>query len=61
MYDNSGSICGGEHEMYDGNYSMSDALEENTRDKIYTWNSDTTNGERDLVEGSNVLYFLDNG
>ena len=32
---------------------MSYALAENTIDKLYILLSDTTNGERDLVEGNN--------
>ena len=36
---------------------MSDALEENTRDKLYTCLSDTINGERDLVEDNNIFIY----
>ena len=34
---------------------MSDALEENTRDKIYIWLSETTNRKNNLVEGNNIF------
>ena len=40
---------------------MSDVFEENARDKLYIWLSDTTNGEKYLVEGNNIFYFSDNG
>ena len=40
---------------------MSDAIEENTRDKLYIWISDKTNRMIYLVEGNNIFYFLDNG
>ena len=36
---------------------MSDALEKNTKDKLYIWLSDTTNGEKYLVEGSNFFIY----
>ena len=39
---------------YDLSY-MSDALADNYRDKLYIWLSDTTNGERDLVEGKIIF------
>ena len=41
--------------MDDDTYYMSDALKENIRYKLYTWISDTTNCERDLVEGNNIF------
>ena len=34
---------------------MSDAFEENTRDKLCIWISDTFNGIRDLIEGNNIF------
>ena len=37
---------------------MSNALEENNRDKLYICLYDTTNVERDLVEGNNIFLFL---
>ena len=37
---------------------MDDALEENTRDKIYIWLYDTTSGEKYIVEGNNIIYFF---
>ena len=40
---------------------MSDALEENTRDKLDIWLSDTTNGEKYLVESNNIFYLSENG
>ena len=40
---------------------MYDALEENTQDKIYIRISDTTNGERNLVENKMIFYFSENG
>ena len=61
MYDDSNYSCGEEHEIDDGTYSMSDALELNTRYKLYIWLSDTTNGKRDLVEGNNIFYLSENG
>ena len=35
---------------------MCDALEENNRDKLYIWISETTNGKKYLVEGYNFLF-----
>ena len=43
--------------MDGGNYSMSDALEENTRDKLYKWISDKTNGKIDIVQGNNIFIY----
>ena len=40
---------------------MSDALEENTRDKLYIRLSDTTNGKRDLLKGNNIINLSENG
>ena len=40
---------------------LSNFLEENTRFKLYIWLSDTTNGERDLVEGNNIFNSSENG
>ena len=57
MYDASDSSCGKENEMDGGNYSMSDALEENTRDKLYKWISDKTNGKIDIVQGNNIFIY----
>ena len=55
--DDSGYIYGEDHEMDDKTYSLSDAFEENTRDKIYICFSETTNGEKYLVEGNKLFYF----
>ena len=32
--------------MDDENYSLSDSLKQNSREKMYTWLSETTNGEK---------------
>ena len=34
---------------------MSDTLEENNRDKLYIWISETTNDKKDIVEGNNIF------
>ena len=47
--------------MDDETYHLSDSLEENTRYKLYIWSSETTNGEKYLVEGNNIAYFSLNG
>ena len=44
-----------EHKIDDDTLSMSDAFEENTRDKLCIWISDTFNGIRDLIEGNNIF------
>ena len=40
---------------------MSDALEENTRDKLHIWIYETTNDEIDLVEGNTIFILSENG
>ena len=61
MYDYYDSRYGEENEIYDDTYYMYDALEENTKYKLYIWISDTTNGKRDILEGNNVFNFSENG
>ena len=36
---------------------MYDSLEENTRDKLYIWISERTNGEKYLVEGNSLFIY----
>ena len=43
--------------MYNENSSLPGAIEEKTRDKLYIWISETANGEKDTVEGNNIVYF----
>ena len=59
IYDESDSGCGEEHEMDGYTYSLYGSLEKNSRDKIYIWISEPTNGAKDLVEGNNIFYFRD--
>ena len=40
---------------------MSDALEENTRDKLHIWLYETANGEIDIVEGIIIFNLSENG
>ena len=47
--------------MYDYTYSLSVALEKNTRDNIYIWISEPTNGAKYLVKGKNIFYLSYNG
>ena len=47
---------GGEHEMYDNTYSIYDSFEQSTRNNIYIWISEPTNGEKYLVKGNNIIY-----
>ena len=55
MYDDYDSICGEENGIDDDTESMPGSLEENNGDKLYIWLSDTTNGEKYLVEGNNFF------
>ena len=41
--------------MDNDNYYLHDALEENTKDKIYVWIFEPTNGAKYIVEGSNIF------
>ena len=43
--------------MFDETYSLSDDFEQNSRDKIYIWISEPTNGAKHLVEGNHIVYF----
>ena len=36
-------------------------LKKNTRDNIYIWIVETTDGAKDIVKGNNIIYFSDNG
>ena len=47
--------------MGDDTYSLSSPHEKNSRDKIYIWISELTNGTKYLVEGNNIFDFLWNG
>ena len=47
--------------MDDDTYSMSDALVQNNRDKVYIQIFETTNGAKYLVKGNNIVYLSDNG
>ena len=47
--------------MDDDNYSLPDELEENHIDKLYIWFSKTTNSEKYLAEGNNIVYISENG
>ena len=52
--DDSDYACGGEHEMYYYTYYLS-GTPENTRDNIYIYISEPTNGEKHLVKGNNIV------
>ena len=59
--DDSNSICGEEYEIDDNTHSMSDELEQNTRDNIYICISEPTNVAKSLVKGSIIFYLSENG
>ena len=47
--------------MDNDNYYLHDALEENTKDKIYIQISEPTNGAKYIVEGNKFIYLSDTG
>ena len=48
IFDDSDSTCGEEHELYGETQSLSDSLEQNTRDNKYIWLSESTNSAKYL-------------
>ena len=55
------SRCWEEHKMDGDNWSLYDTLEENTIYKLYICISETTNSEKDIMEGNNIVYLSENG
>ena len=43
--------------IYNYTYYMIDLLKQNSRDKIYIWLSDTTNGNIYIMEGNNIFIY----